>query len=231
MNSRLKPAGHWNRCVTGVNSPFRPRLELSLSKHTLLGTLMLAACCWGLWVIVSLMDIGDSFPDARVFSGDSRDDSGLPRSVPERVQSDEPSEEVLIPEFSVLSRKTMPALPTLGSPRIPDLIGNHPAKRLANEPDDPGWSRPMEDRIVSEIQRREGFPVVSLKVVCRASTCGLIYASKDVRNSEGSYNRFARLISETFGFDSFMGGMSSPSGGGIGYTYIYIGNWGTNTSE
>jgi len=121
----------------------------------------------------------------------------------------------------ILTGQTMPALPDTASPRIPDTWDNHPARRLASEPDDPGWSRPMENRIVSEIQRREGFAVLSLEVVCRSSICGLVFASKDVRSSNGNYNRFGSSLAERLGFASHYGGTSARSGG-IAYTYIYL---------
>lgn len=74
---------------------------------------------------------------------------------------------------------------------------------------------------MSEIHRREGLPVLSLKIVCRTSICGLVFASKDVRTYNGNYNLFAGQLAEALGFASFHGGTSiGPYG--IGHTYIYL---------
>lgn len=143
------------------------------------------------------------------------------------LASDRDVDETLCATMSrLVTGETMPALPGSNGFDISAAWDAHPARRLAAESDDPAWSRDMESRIISTIQRRLGFPVLSLEVECRATLCGLVFDSVTEVRLGGNYNRIAGQLADELGFGSFYGGRSNR-GRSTAFVSIYLGDWDT----
>ena len=61
---------------------------------------------------------------------------------------------------------------------------NH-AERLAVAPDDPVWSRPMENQLIAEFTQAGDLSINQLQVECRAALCGVVYTfSESIGNDD-----------------------------------------------
>ena len=135
--------------------------------------------------------------------------------------------------LQLFRRDGVPALPGIAGFEVRDFgdfVRLNPRKRLFDESDDPEWSRPTENRIYNELQRLVDFPVVTLHVVCRSSTCGLVYSFPSSNLRGDNYNYYAEQLADALGFSGFHGGVTKPLNG-IWYTYIYLGDWATKREE
>ena len=70
----------------------------------------------------------------------------------------------------------MPAVPGISGFDIQICAGFQEclSDYLAEEPDEPAWSRTMESKLYDAIANRSSVLVSQLHVVCRQSTCGLL---------------------------------------------------------
>lgn len=130
----------------------------------------------------------------------------------------------------LLSDASMPALPDLYGFDIPDFSERQPAKRLANEPDNPAWARAMEGRILDEMQFLLELPVFTVHAVCRSSMCGVLFAYTNDAHHGGNYNYYAEELADRLGFSGYHGGHTRRRDG-TGFTSIYLGNWRTPRSD
>jgi hypothetical protein len=124
----------------------------------------------------------------------------------------------------------VPALPGFPGFDIRET-GDPFRKRLVDEPDDPEWSRSMENRIYNEIGALVDFPVVALQATCKTSTCGFLIAYSTGVHNGANYNAVGRLLADTLGFSGYYGGHAIRPEHGTGFTYIYLGDWVTERPD
>jgi hypothetical protein len=90
----------------------------------------------------------------------------------------------------------IPALPGVAGVEIP-LLGisaidnGHPAKRLAEETDNPSWARAMESRVINAVSASAPESWYQSFVECRSTTCGVVLlyppeTNVDVRGLEAA---------------------------------------------
>jgi hypothetical protein len=72
--------------------------------------------------------------------------------------------------------------------------------RLAEEPDDPAWARPMESRILAELPRHAERGLSQLFVVCRQRTCGVLLPALEDTASRLDLSRTASALATDLGF-------------------------------
>ena len=132
--------------------------------------------------------------------------------------------------LSIMFGPRVPAIPGLAGFEIRDFGDGSRRTILANESDNPEWSRPMEGAILSEIAALLDFPVTTLHAACRSSTCGLLFAYRVADHHGGNYNYFAQQLADELGFSGFHAGHSRGMDGN-GFTIIYLGAWDTPRPE
>lgn len=143
-------------------------------------------------------------------------------------ETDQPTNQ----QIATPTRGRVPALPGLAEFDIPGSVKQ--ATELRDEADNPIWSRPMEERIVSEVSPRLDFPLVALYAACRSSICGLVYAYDHERDDKpGMYSclfyssscvQLGQELGDELGFNTLHGGYIVQDDG-LGYTFIYLSDW------
>lgn len=141
-----------------------------------------------------------------------------------------PDEEICARSLRIFRGQRVPVLPEFAGFEIPDFGDSRPRARLFTERDNPDWSRTMEGRILSESAKVIDFPLLTLHTVCRSSTCGVLFVYTNAAYHGGSYNYYAQQLADALGFSGFHAG-SSRRQDGIGFMFVYLGDWSTARPE
>jgi len=96
---------------------------------------------------------------------------------------------------------TIPALPGVSGFEIQQCPRSQClSDRLAREPDDPAWARPMESRILAELSGYAETGLTQVFVVCRQHTCGILLPALEDTASRLNLNLTGSALGSELGF-------------------------------